>query len=313
MTLASVVVTTRDRPSLAARAIRSALQQTLDDLEVIVVDDGSEVPVALTGTDHRVRVVRHQRSRGVCAARNTGLRHASGSWVMFLDDDDELLPDALETSLHAALSSRMTPPVAVVSGIEVVGESGDIVETRLPTHAALESSYPLGRKTHTENTLFLPLDVVRGIGGWDEEVVGWEHDDFLLRLRQRCSVEEMDQVTYRMFDHGGGRLHRDHLRVATGMARTIEKHRITFDAQPDIHARYLAAMGIYYLRAGRWRPALTATSRALLLHPDRRRLIYWLAALAGPQVFESYGRAKRAWASVRRREQRHGDARAGHA
>jgi GT2 family glycosyltransferase len=83
---ASVIVPTRDRHALLAHALRGVLAQDFprDLYEVIVVDDGSSVPVRVDGD---VRLLRHDVSRGVNAARNTGIRAATGALICLLDDD----------------------------------------------------------------------------------------------------------------------------------------------------------------------------------------------------------------------------------
>lgn len=107
----SIVIPTRDRPMGVRRAVESALGQSRHDLEVIVVDDGSEERVSLPAHD-RLRCVRHAASAGPAGARNAGLRAARGRWIAFLDDDDRLLADmAADMSAWAALQSR-----AIASG-----------------------------------------------------------------------------------------------------------------------------------------------------------------------------------------------------
>jgi glycosyltransferase involved in cell wall biosynthesis len=93
----SVVITTYNRSNLVGRAIASALHQECGELEVLVVDDASTdrtedlVKTSFPG----VRYVRQETNRGLCAARNRGIREASKAWVLFLDDDDTLKPGAL--------------------------------------------------------------------------------------------------------------------------------------------------------------------------------------------------------------------------
>lgn len=93
----SVVITTYNRCQLIGRAIESALDQVWPELEVLVVDDASTdcTPDLMRASYPHVRYVRQDPNRGVCAARNRGLREASKPWVVFLDDDDTLLPGAL--------------------------------------------------------------------------------------------------------------------------------------------------------------------------------------------------------------------------
>jgi glycosyltransferase involved in cell wall biosynthesis len=102
---------------MAMRALRTALGQTLPPTQLVVVDDASDPPFELSDVDARVALIRLERSRGVSAARNAGLAKASCEWVTFLDDDDELVPTMLESSLSRASSSVLPPPVAVLSGV----------------------------------------------------------------------------------------------------------------------------------------------------------------------------------------------------
>lgn len=94
--LVSVVIPTRNRPHLLLdRALRSALTQTLSNIEVIVVVDGPDPATLQTLhgiTDPRLRVVALPENLGGAEARNVGVRHARAEWVALPDDDDEWLP-----------------------------------------------------------------------------------------------------------------------------------------------------------------------------------------------------------------------------
>lgn len=96
--LFSVVIPLFNRRREVARALTSVVNQDFTDFEVVVVDDGSSdgsAQVVEDFIDPRIRLVRHPINRGVCPARNTGVDHAEGEWVVFLDSDDELIPGAL--------------------------------------------------------------------------------------------------------------------------------------------------------------------------------------------------------------------------
>jgi glycosyltransferase involved in cell wall biosynthesis len=104
MTDVSVVIPTRDRSELLSLTLRSVLKQSDVDLEVIVVDDGSadDTGQVVPGmADPRVRLIRHETSQGVSAARNHGIDEALGRWVAFLDDDDLWSPQKLRLQLEA--------------------------------------------------------------------------------------------------------------------------------------------------------------------------------------------------------------------
>jgi glycosyltransferase involved in cell wall biosynthesis len=98
----TVVIPTHNRPQWLRRAVDSVLAQAFRELEIIVVDDGSNPAVRFAGIeDARLQVVRHERSRGAAAARNTGIAAARGEFIAFLDDDDYWLPAKLQRQLVA--------------------------------------------------------------------------------------------------------------------------------------------------------------------------------------------------------------------
>lgn len=100
--LVSVVIPTYNRAQLLKRALKSVLAQTHRNLEIIVVDDASEDDIARIVVDlgdSRIRYIRHETNKGGSAARNTGIREATGSYIAFLDDDDEWEPEKTEEQL----------------------------------------------------------------------------------------------------------------------------------------------------------------------------------------------------------------------
>lgn len=93
----SVILPTHNRPGLLAEALSSLNKQTLADWEAVIVDDASTPPVSLNNS--RLRIIRHDVSQGGAAAKDTGIRHASGEVLAFLDDDDLYAPQYLECAL----------------------------------------------------------------------------------------------------------------------------------------------------------------------------------------------------------------------
>lgn len=93
----SIVIPTHNRPDLVRRAVQSALAATADDTEIVVVDDASSPPAAVALDDialatTRLKLVRNTGERGAAGARNFGVTASGGHVILFLDDDDALLP-----------------------------------------------------------------------------------------------------------------------------------------------------------------------------------------------------------------------------
>ena|SRR5579859_8189540 len=99
----SVIIPTYNRERFVAKAIESVLNQTFDDLEVIVIDDGSTDGTRriLESYGERIRFI-CQENAGASAARNTGIEAAKGEWLAFLDSDDEWTPGYLAKQIQRA-------------------------------------------------------------------------------------------------------------------------------------------------------------------------------------------------------------------
>jgi len=295
----TIVITTRDRPGLVEGAVGSALAQTGPSVEVVVVDDASTVPVGLNTTDHRLRLLRTRRSRGVCAARNHGLAAAHGHWVTFLDDDDRLLPGMLAVSLEAANASTLPPPVAVLSALEDVDAQGRTTRRLRPATLAKGRHYSLeDAQDHlpAHNTLVAPTEVVRAAGGWDEALRAWEHTDFFLRLNAICSIQGEGRVTYRRVAHRSDRLSEDLPARIESIQRTLAKHQAAFAQHPRRHAHYLRAMALARLRMGQWGPAVVASARGVLVSPSSAKGVgQLLASVAGPWVWAQLDPRSQRW------------------
>ncbi len=122
----SIIIPTYNRSHLLRRAVNSALAQTVEDIEVIVVDDASPESVQLP--EHpKLRIIRLLENSGGAAARNAGAKAARGRWITYLDDDDELLLHMVKVSLEALAKTNLPKPVAAISSIEVFNEDGEVI------------------------------------------------------------------------------------------------------------------------------------------------------------------------------------------
>src|SRR5262249_10853592 len=107
MPIVLIIIPAYNRENSLKGAIKSVLQQSIREIEVIVVDDGSRDKTAMVveqcaDEDRRVRLLRHETNRGAQAARNTGAQAARGRWLTFFDSDDTLLKESLEIRLEVA-------------------------------------------------------------------------------------------------------------------------------------------------------------------------------------------------------------------
>ena len=242
--LLSIIIPTHNRQHIVPRAVQSALEQTIEDLEVIVVDDGSEPPLNLP-PNPRVRLIRLAENRGVSAARNVGTNEARGRWVTYLDDDDRLLPEMVALSLKKISETSLNEAVAVISGLEIVNPQGQVVKTRIPpplcprgAHFSLEQIEP-GYSYFTKQTLLVERDLIRQIGGWDENFRSRVTTELFLRLNPVCSIIGLPVVTYQLNAHEGKRISRNLTLRQESFHRLIQKHGSVFRAHPKMFAYFV--------------------------------------------------------------------------
>lgn len=158
----SVIIPVYNAEKYLEQCVRSVLDQTQQDIEVICVDDGStddslELLNRLAKEDQRLTVLT-QANRGAGAARNNGLRHAQGEYLSFLDADDFFEPQMLESALRKA---REDQAEIIVFGSDFYNEKLDIFTPC--TYSLRESFFPQHRPFSAEE---IPKDIFKSIVGW---------------------------------------------------------------------------------------------------------------------------------------------------
>ena len=183
----SVVVPTKDRPELLALTLRTICEQKDVDLEMIVVDDGSEgaavVDVVTARADPRARVIRNPKRQGVSAARNRGIAVAAGRWVAFCDDDDLWAPDKLVEQIRAVRRTDRswvyTGAVKIDATSRVVGgeppQPPEVVYSRLPGWTLIPGGC---------SGVMVRRDLLLEVGGFDPSLVNLADWDLWSRLAQ---------------------------------------------------------------------------------------------------------------------------------
>jgi glycosyltransferase involved in cell wall biosynthesis len=183
----SVVIPVFNRQHLAERALRSALAQGLDDMQVVVVDDCSTPPFELPPDIDRtrLRVVRHSTNRGAGAARDSGVAASAGQWIAFLDSDDYWLPGTLPRRLDAAEShyaASGNPMVAHAAGFVLDRKPLRRNEARIPRCSADLKDFASACWFAHGSTMLVRREVFALVGPSDPELRRLEDFDWLLRF-----------------------------------------------------------------------------------------------------------------------------------
>jgi glycosyltransferase involved in cell wall biosynthesis len=205
----SVILPTFNRASTLERAVRSVLEQTWDDLELIVVDDGSsdntgEVIAGLG--DPRLRSIRLEENRGAAHARNVGIEEARGDYIAFQDSDDEWLPEKLYRQMQAMDSAPRGTGVIYTDMLRV-GREGQSGYMRSPE---VEFASPINRETHDYQVFRLGIQTIltrrsciEEVGRFDESLPKFIDLDLLTRLSVRYRFLHIREALVRYYSSEG--------------------------------------------------------------------------------------------------------------
>jgi glycosyltransferase involved in cell wall biosynthesis len=186
--MVTAVIPTRNRPELVTRAVQSALGQTYEQMEVVVVVDGLDAATVnelAKLSDNRLRVIALPRSLGAPGARNAGVEAARGMWIAFLDDDDEWLPIKIELQMQLAGSSRFRYPI-VSTQLFSRGDQYEVVWPRITPYEPLSeyllarNSWSFGEGLMQSTTLLFPRELFCQIP-FRPELRDYEDWDWVLR------------------------------------------------------------------------------------------------------------------------------------
>lgn len=271
----SVIIPTHNRHKLLQDAVESALAQTYPNLEIIVVDDGSTDNTAEIVAQYGGKVTYiKQANQDVAAARNTGIRAASGEYLTFLDDDDLIMPTKIARQVQVLFSRSEVGLVhcrfyyANEKGEPVyqVGllPEGDVLP-RLLRNNFIWMGAPLVRRRCLDQ-----------VGWFDEQIPAITADwDMWLRIAQAgyrfgCVQELLG--AYRIHRNG---MMSDVAALEHGMFAVLEKTfsnshvpaRVTA-LKEEIRGRKHFWLSCRYYAAGQWEDAQRNLSDALAMHPD---------------------------------------------
>lgn len=209
----SVVIPTYNRGRQVRRAVDTALAQTLSDLEVIVVDDGSTdetQEVIEAYEDDRLQYIKHSENRGGSAARNTGIDAASGDYIAFLDSDDTWVPSKLEEQI-AVIERRSGEWVAAYCDFRQRRRSrlAEKVDNVIRRPTGFEGNEEILNRIFLRtfahggaSTLVIKRDTVEEIGGFDPSFQRHQDLEFLVRVLKNGKLAYVDRVLVHKHDTG---------------------------------------------------------------------------------------------------------------
>jgi glycosyltransferase involved in cell wall biosynthesis len=252
--LISVVIPAYNRARLLPRTLKSVQEQTHQNWEAIIVDDGSrddtaEVAARLAREDDRIRLIRQEKNAGAQAARNRGIRAARGQWVAFLDSDDLFLPESLEIRLAALFKENLS---VVYSDCNYIGNDGSIKRYGIPPLSGWIYDRLLMREGPLFQALLVSKQALARIGYLDQKVVAFQEWDTAIRLAKHYPFGFVSAPTFLYDTRHSDSMSKNSLLGARGYEQVFQKHRmrILLTAGPGGLARHYETAANAYERAG---------------------------------------------------------------
>lgn len=273
--LISIVIITYKRPiEVLRRAVNSAISQDYENIEIIIVNDcpedmeGSHAIDELVEeyADPRIVLKHHSKNKGANAARNTGLNIAKGSFIAFLDDDDEWYADKLSKQ-YKAISQNKKYGIAY-SGFFRVTE-----ERTIPCYPVCLARKDSCLEKILENNFVGPtsfslirIDAIKSVGGFDEKIKICQEYELWIRILQKYDavcVNELlgnyyysDDSTFKVTD-----------KFINGSNILLTKHSELYKKYPKALSNKLLNMFTFSCKRHRWKAALNYKMRAFVSAP----------------------------------------------
>lgn len=279
--LVSVIIATYQRSfQILERAVKSVLNQTYENLELIVVDDNDpdsparkEVSTSIRNiSDFRLRYIEGDKNRGACAARNIGINCSHGDYIAFLDDDDEYLPRNIEVQLSGFEDSNVGLTYCdfkklILSNNKIIAEL-DAAHKRYSGYVFNELLY----KNFIGSVSFVIIRraVIENIGLFNESLKSSQDFEYWLRISKHFPIKFIETQLVNYYAH-------DEPRISNNMENKIQGNlaiRSLYyeDLKKDKKSLYRHTMKIvpYYIKNGDIGKATTEWWTAVRLYPFRK-------------------------------------------
>ena len=227
----SIIIPTYNRAATLPRTLRSVFEQSYDDFEVIVVDDGSTDDTAAALAPFRERITYlKQRNAGPGAARNLGLAHARGAYVTFLDSDDLLFPWTLAT-LAEVIARHDTPALVLSDTLRFTKERDITAQPRASLQTTLKaagwpdylSAAHAGYRITTG--VIARAEVLREHGGFSTDITSSEDHDLFLRLGEAAGFVFVTSPYLYAYRTGSASLSSDTAALFEGLRLLLSRER----------------------------------------------------------------------------------------
>jgi glycosyltransferase involved in cell wall biosynthesis len=276
----SIIIPTYNRVHILQEAINGTLNQTFEDFELIISDDGSTDgtnKMVEASTDARVKYLFHP-NQGVCSARNEGAKQAKGEFLIFLDSDDQVAPSWLADFYTQIMAKNASLVFADITKIFPNRKKTELIR----------AAYPYNGKPG--NGLFLcgafclSAPLFWKAGGYDPLMTYGENTELSFRVFQHrpvCAFTNKVGLFYHLSNEGGSKNMKN---LLASNLYILKKHEAIFLSNKKMTRLYLQNTGVAAIRLGEIRQGKALILKALKLQPLYLKNWFRLLCLVHPSV-----------------------------
>lgn len=287
--MVSAIITTYKRDAdIVERALKSILNQTYDDIEIIIVDDSPETYKKRHEVAERIQrykekgviYIPHKINQGACAARNTGIKQAKGEYIAFLDDDDEWIKDKIEKQLEKFMSCSDDTALVYCGNIVV----NDLKQEYIEAKTEFRKGYvfdELIKKNFIGSTSFpmIKTACLREVGGFDEDMPSAQDFDVWLKLASRYRIDYVNEPLVRYHIHDGDCISKSPEKKIIALERINKKYASYLDLHKNAKWRRQMSLVFRYSEKGDYFAALKCWITSAILQPleiwENFKYLYW--------------------------------------
>lgn len=273
--LVTIVITTYKRePELVERAIKSALNQTYKNVEMIVVDDSpstyklrNQVKLMTEKYGDNIIYIPHEKNMGACVARNTGLNASHGEYIAYLDDDDEWMPTKIELLMKLFTNENIA---LAYCGYIVKNDTTDVVKSydaKIYEGNIYERLILEGNFIGSTSFPVIRTECLKTIGGFDPLMESAQDADVWIRIAQRYDVAGITDPLVIYHIHDGERITSNPQKKINGIVRLQEKNWDFISSSNDAQARYSMILASLCAHDGKFKKALRYWWNGVLKSP----------------------------------------------
>ncbi len=273
----SVIITTYNRAGYVSKAIESVLNQTYQDWELVIVDDGSfdETPKVVSRyltDDKKVRYIR-QTNQGLSAARNKGIIETHGTYLAFLDDDDWWVPEKLETQV---IYMEAHPNVGLsYTRIRIIREINGRLDdsTMIPVKMATTFEEIIDESFIPASTVLIRRSCLENMNWFKSDAVPQEDLELWLRFVQKWKIQALDIPLTVMKKSDRVQLSQDDVKSTQKKIEIVNAVELLpgNESYKNLKVKHCARLhyqlGRVYVEAGRYGEAAFSFLKALTIYP----------------------------------------------